>query len=106
MPGYGRESDALRRFSVHASRDRSIAELAGTQNAVFSLDQLRARGVLARSLQRRASSARIYRIYPGVYSLVPPALLNREGRWMGAVLACGPDAILSHRSAAALHELR
>ena len=25
---------------------------------------------------------------------------------MAAVLACGPDAVLSHRSAAALHELR
>jgi hypothetical protein len=28
--------------------------------------------------------------------------LSREGRWIAAVLACGPDAALSHRSAAAL----
>lgn len=41
----------------------------------------------------------------GVYSLIPPHLLTREGRWMAAVLACGPGAVLSHRSAAALHGL-
>jgi hypothetical protein len=41
-----------------------------------------------------------------VYSLVPVALLSREGRWIAAVLACGPGAALSHRSAAALHGLR
>ena len=41
-----------------------------------------------------------------VYSLTPPSLLSREGRWLAAVLACGPDAVLSHRSAAALHGLR
>lgn len=28
--------------------------------------------------------------------------MSREGRWMAAVLACGPGALLSHRSAAAL----
>ncbi len=39
-------------------------------------------------------------------SLVPAELLSREGRWIAAVLACGPTAVLSHRSAAALHELR
>ena len=29
-------------------------------------------------------------------------VLTREGRWLAAVLACGPGAVLSHRSAAAL----
>src|SRR3954465_10481644 len=33
-------------------------------------------------------------------------LLTREGEWMAAVLACGPEAVLSHRSAAALWGLR
>ena len=40
-----------------------------------------------------------------VYSLVPRQLLTRDGLFMAAVLACGPGAVLSHRSAAALHEL-
>ena len=32
--------------------------------------------------------------------------LTREGRWMAAVLAGGPDAVLSHRSAAVLWGIR
>jgi very-short-patch-repair endonuclease len=31
--------------------------------------------------------------------------VTRYGRWMAAVLACGPKAVLSHRSAAALWEI-
>jgi hypothetical protein len=41
-----------------------------------------------------------------VYSLAPPELLSARGRFLAAVLACGPGAVLSHRSAAALHDLR
>jgi len=37
----------------------------------------------------------------GVYSVGRPEL-TREGRWMVGALACGPGALLSHRSAAAL----
>jgi len=60
----------------------------------------------ASGVRKRAASGRLFRIHNGVYSLVPPHLLSREGHWMAAVLACGPGAVLSHRSAAALHELR
>jgi hypothetical protein len=38
--------------------------------------------------------------------LVPLTLLSRHGRYMAAVLACGPGAAISHRSAAVLLELR
>ncbi|MDX6691756.1 MAG: hypothetical protein QOG15_3213, partial [Solirubrobacteraceae bacterium] len=37
----------------------------------------------------------------GVYA-VGPRRLTRAGRWMAAVLAVGPDAVVSHRSAGAL----
>jgi very-short-patch-repair endonuclease len=33
-------------------------------------------------------------------------VLRREAYWLAAVLACGPTAVLSHRSAAALWDLR
>jgi very-short-patch-repair endonuclease len=36
-----------------------------------------------------------------VYAVGRPEV-GQEGRWMAAVLSCGPDALLSHRSAAAL----
>ena len=48
----------------------------------------------------------MHRVHRGVYSIAPPALLTRRGRYMAAVLACGDGAVLSHRSAADLHELR
>lgn len=37
----------------------------------------------------------------GVYAVGRPEL-TRYGRWMAAVLACGPGAVLSHKTAAAL----
>jgi very-short-patch-repair endonuclease len=41
----------------------------------------------------------------GVYA-VGHRQLRREGHWLAAVLATGPRAVLSHRDAAALHDLR
>ena len=43
--------------------------------------------------------------YRGVYAVGHPRI-SREGRWLAAVLACGPEAVLSHRSAAALWGIR
>ena len=86
-------------------RSNTSVALATRQHAAISLAQLTALGFGARAVQKRASSGRLYRVHPGVYSMVPPELLTRRGRWMAAVLACGQGAVLSHRSAAALHEL-
>ena len=83
-----------------------LAGLAELQYAVVTLDQLRALGLSRRAVQARKDSGRLHRIYHSVYSLVPLNALTREGRLLAAVLACGPDAALSYRSAAALHELR
>jgi very-short-patch-repair endonuclease len=44
-------------------------------------------------------------LHPGVYA-VGHRLIPKEGWWMAAVLASGPDAVLSHHSAAALWGLR
>jgi very-short-patch-repair endonuclease len=49
---------------------------------------------------------RLHGVLRGVYSLSPPNTLRREGHWMAAVLAFGPEAVLSHASAAALWDLR
>ena len=42
----------------------------------------------------------------GASYAVGHAALRREGRWLAAVLACGAGAALSHRTAAALCDLR
>jgi len=86
--------------------DAALAALAAGQHGVFSLAQLRALGLSAAVVHKRATAGRLHRIHQGVYSLVPLGLLAREGRWLAAVLACGPGAVLSHRSAAALLRLR
>jgi hypothetical protein len=83
-----------------------MAALGSAQHAVFDLDQLRDLGLTAGGVHKRAAAGRLHRVYHRVYSLVPLRLLSREGHWMAAVLACGPGAVLSHRSAGALLGLR
>ena len=48
---------------------------------------------------------RLHRVHRGVYA-VGHSVLTLRGLWMAAVLACGDGAVLSHRDAAALHDLR
>jgi hypothetical protein len=80
--------------------------LAARQHAVVSLDQLRQLGLSASGVRGRVEAARLHTVHSGLYSLVPLNVLGRDGRFMAAVLACGPGAGLSYRCAAALHELR
>ena len=86
-------------------RDLAIARLAETQHTAVSLTQLRAVGLSRAAVAKRAASGRLHRIHQGVYA-VGHGRLTREGHWMAAVLAYGPSARLSHRSAAALWNLR
>jgi very-short-patch-repair endonuclease len=53
------------------------------------------------AIDHRVSTGRLHLVSPGVYVVGRPELTPR-GRWMAAVLACGDDAVLSHRSAAEL----
>jgi hypothetical protein len=84
--------------------DRALAELADRQWGVVSLAQLRALGLGARAVQRRAAAGRLHRLHRGVYTAGHRAL-RPEGHRLAAVLACGPGAVLSHRSAASHWEL-
>jgi Protein of unknown function (DUF559) len=101
MPEAGRESAKYQGFL-----DQALAELSLGQNGAFGLDQLLALGLSARAVHTRRATGRLHRIHHTVYSLVPKELLKRDGLYMAAVLACGDGAVLSHRSAAALHGLR
>ena len=58
-------------------------------------------GLTRQGVHERVVSGRLHRIHQAVYSLTPQVMTER-GRFMAAVLACGPDAVLSHRSAAYL----
>jgi hypothetical protein len=58
-------------------------------------------GFSAKGIKHRLQSGRLHLIARGVYAVGRPELTPR-GRWMAAVLVCGDDAVLSHRSAAEL----
>jgi very-short-patch-repair endonuclease len=81
--------------------DALIARVAGNQHGVVSLEQLDRAGIRRQSLTRRVRAQRLFRIHRGVYAVGHPGL-SEKGRWMAAVLACGPGAVLSHRSAGEL----
>jgi very-short-patch-repair endonuclease/predicted transcriptional regulator of viral defense system len=85
--------------------DRAIAQLAKRQHGVVSLKQLDALGLRDSGTRKRVAAGRLHRIHRGVYS-VGHSLLKVEGRWMAAVLSFGVAAVLSHRSAAELWDLR
>jgi very-short-patch-repair endonuclease len=82
-----------------------IAELALRQHGLVSLDQLQSMGLSETAVHKRVSMGRLHRVHQGVYA-VGHRLLTKEKRFMAAVLSCGPDAVLSHRSAAVLWGLR
>jgi hypothetical protein len=106
MPEPGRKTSKYRTLFSQAGLDVVLAALAADQHGVFALFQLTALGLSASAVRSRVATGRLYRVYPGVYALTPPSLLTIEGRYMAAVLACGPGAAVSHRSAAALRGLR
>jgi very-short-patch-repair endonuclease len=68
---------------------------------VISHPQLVALGYSADAIRHRVDTGRLFVVHRGVYA-VGRRELTRQGEWMAAVLACGPDAALSHESAAAL----
>jgi very-short-patch-repair endonuclease len=86
-------------------RDRRIATLADRQHGLVAHWQLIALGLSPYAIHRRVKAGRLHVVHRGVYA-VGRRKLTVRGRWMAAVLACGPDAVLSHHDAAALHSLR
>ncbi len=79
--------------------DKPLAELAGLQHGVVSGRQLRQRlGYSETAITRAADAGRLHRLHRDVYA-VGHTNLSDQGRHLAAVLACGPGALLSHRSA-------
>ena len=100
-----RETDDIRLERVALSADRAIAAIARRQHGVIAIRQLAALGLAQRTVSHRVAAGRLHRVHRGVYAVGHP-LVSARGRYMAAVLACGPGAALSHAAAAALWELR
>lgn len=85
--------------------EREVARLAEEQHGVVGRGQLVGIGLSERAVEHRVAMGRLYPMARGVYA-VGQGRISRLGRWMTAVLASGPGAVLSHRSAAALWGIR
>lgn len=82
--------------------DRLARGLADRQWGVVARQQLLAAGVTRRVIDRRIATGALVPIHVGVYA-VGHRVLTWRGRFLAASLACGPDAVVSHRSAGILH---
>jgi hypothetical protein len=75
------------------------------QHGVVTRQQLLALGMTAGLIRSRLENGHLHRVWPGVYAVGRPDL-GRFGRYKAATLVCGPEAQLSHRSAADLYGIR
>jgi predicted transcriptional regulator of viral defense system len=82
-------------------REQAMVALADRQHGTVARRQLLAMGLSGRMIDLRIDTGRLHLLHRGVYA-VGRGKVSRRGHWMAAVLACGDEALLSHRSAAAL----
>jgi predicted transcriptional regulator of viral defense system len=76
-----------------------VVGVAERQWGVVSRAQLLGLGISPAAIAMWRRRGRLHVVYRGAYA-VGHASLGREGRRLAAVLACGPGAVLSHKSAA------
>jgi very-short-patch-repair endonuclease len=100
-----RRSIPVIRAETCSHRGTTVEQLAAAQHGVVARWQLAAAGVTHSTIENGIAKGRLLRLHRGVYA-VGHAHLRREGHWLAAVLAVGPGAVLSHRDAAGLHDLR
>jgi very-short-patch-repair endonuclease len=93
-----------RRFEQDEMRpDRRIVTLAGQRHGIVTARELGDAGLSPKAISHRVACGWLVRRHRGVYLVGPlEAPLSRA---MGAVLAVGDGAVLSHRSAAVVWEL-
>ena len=75
-----------------------VEELAGGQHGLVTRAQLLGIGLGKGAVKYRVNSSRLWPVQRGVYRVGP--LVSPRMREMAAVLACGPKAVISHRSVA------
>ena len=87
------------RSPVHP--DEHVARIAAAQRGIATTAQLLAAGLGRGAIEHRVRTGRLHRRHVGVFAVghtAPPPLAAETA----ALLACGPDAVLSHRSAGSL----
>lgn len=79
--------------------------MVGRQHGVVSRAQLLARGYSAAAIAHRLAVGRLHPVHRGIYAVGRPEL-SRHGIWLAAAMSCGPEAAISHESAAWLWRIR
>jgi predicted transcriptional regulator of viral defense system len=97
-------SNLLSNNSTQIWIDWWIARIATRQHGVIARRQLLGIGLTAGEITYRIKVGRLHRLHRGVYS-VGHESVSVAGRRMAAVLACGPSAFLSHRTAGGMWAL-
>jgi very-short-patch-repair endonuclease len=83
------------------SSGAEVWALAERQHWVVARRQLLELGYSPDAIKHRVTTGRLHPLWRGVFSVGRPRP-GRHGTWMAAVLVCGPEAFLSHESAAEL----
>jgi hypothetical protein len=91
--------------SASERRMHQLALRAGEQYGVVARHQLLGMGFSRDQIKRMLGGKRLHPLHRGVYAVGHRAL-HRNARWVAAVLASGPDALLGHRSGAGLRGIR
>jgi very-short-patch-repair endonuclease len=100
-PRPGRDMHGMHASGAQTATDHLIAAVAAKQYGLVTRAQLATAGLDRGAIARRLAAGRLHRLHHG-FCAVGHRAPRRETRWLAAVLACGPGAVLSHRSAAAL----
>lgn len=82
-------------------KPEALWDLVQRQHGVVARSQLLAHGFDGDAIKHRVRRGRLHRVWRGVYAVGRPEI-TRHGRLLAGVLACGPGAVISHRSAAEL----
>ncbi|HEU4974484.1 MAG TPA: type IV toxin-antitoxin system AbiEi family antitoxin domain-containing protein [Baekduia sp.] len=82
-----------------------LRELVARQHGVVTRAQLLALGLGAKAVAYRVRTGRLVRLHAGVYA-AGHRELRPEGFWLGAVLSCGPRAVLGAAAAGAAWDIR
>lgn len=97
----GGRSPAERGAAERGAADRTLMWVAQQQHGIITARQLYVCGLSADAITTRVNRGQLRRVHRGVYALALPHLLP-GARELAAALACGPDAVVSHRSAIAV----
>ncbi len=79
--------------------DRELEALAARQHGLLTREQAREVGASPKAIRHRLEANRWEEVAAGVYRLLGAPTTPRQ-RLLAAILACGPRAVASHRSAA------